>query len=270
MEIRQVVMAWGLATALAGASVQARAARLVDGTPVRVRLTADLLSAQAKVGAPVNLEVAQPVMLQGVVVVPEGAGAWGAVQAVKKGKILHFDVEGMRLPNKQIILLRCAPQKKAGAKKEEFKVESTMNGQLGAPQGSEFTAYLDQDVNIDLSQSPAAPAEPVPATPAPTPPVPAQPLPAQSAPTRPTPAVAADPAVRPENYILVGCFSDPPGADIRVDGELRERTPLIIKLPPGNHQVEFRLRGYKPQSQPLVLMAGTGLHTVRMILEKQP
>jgi hypothetical protein len=98
----------------------------------------------------VNLEVAQSVILQGVVVIPEGAEAWGAVQAVKKGKILHFDIEGVRLPNRQIVLLRCTPQKKTRSTKDVIKVETEINGQLGAPQGFEFTAYLDQDVNVDV------------------------------------------------------------------------------------------------------------------------
>jgi len=98
----------------------------------------------------VNLEVAQSVVLQGEAVIPEGAEAWGAVQAAKKGKILVFDIEGVRLPSRKIILLRCTPQKRSRSKKDEIKVETTMNGQLGAPRGFEFTAYLDQDVDVDV------------------------------------------------------------------------------------------------------------------------
>ncbi|MGD0225717.1 MAG: hypothetical protein ABSF71_25590 [Terriglobia bacterium] len=150
MRIRQALVAWGLVMAFAGTYVQAREARLVDGAAVHLRLRTDLLSSRAKVGSRVNLEVAQSVILQGVVVIPEGAEAWGAVQAVKKGKILHFDIEGVRLPNRQIVLLRCTPQKKTRSTKDVIKVETEINGQLGAPQGFEFTAYLDQDVNVDV------------------------------------------------------------------------------------------------------------------------
>ena len=150
MGIRQVVVTWGLVMACAGAQAQARALRLADGMPVRVRLTADLLSSRTEIGSRVNLEVAQPVVLQGDAVIPEGAEAWGAVQAVKKGKILVFDIEGLRLPSRKLILLRCTPQKKSRSKKDEIKVETTMNGQLGAPRGFEFTAYLDQDVDVDV------------------------------------------------------------------------------------------------------------------------
>lgn len=245
MGIRQVVVAWGLVIGLAVTCMQARAARLADGTAVRVRLTADLLSSRAKEGSRVTLEVAQPDLLQGVVVIPVGAEVWGAVQTVKMGKALYFDIEGVRLPNKQIVLLRCSQQKQTHSKKDVIKVETMMNGQLGAPQGFEFTAYLDQDVNVDVPGEPVAPAQPVPVAP-------------------------PDPVVQPSEYVLVGFFSDPPGAEIRVDGELRDSTPRILKLLQGGHQIEFRLKGYKAQSQPLVLTPGTAVHAVRMTLEKEP
>jgi len=68
--------------------------------------------------------------------------------------------------------------------------------------------------------------------------------------------------------VTVECFSDPLGADILIDDDFHGSTPSILKLAPGNHQIEFRLMGYKPHSQPLNLTPGTGLRTVRMTLEK--
>jgi hypothetical protein len=55
-----------------------------------------------------------------------------------------------------------------------------------------------------------------------------------------------------------------------IDDEYHGSTPSILKLLPGNHQLEFRLMGYKPHAQALTLTAGTGLRTVRATLEKQP
>jgi hypothetical protein len=287
--------------------VQAQAARLADGTAVRVRLTADLVSSQAVVGARVDLEIAQPVTLQGVVAIPSGAVAWGAVQVVKKGKILHFDVEGVRLPNQEIVKLRCSPHKTTNAAKDEIKVETQVGGDLGAPKGSEFTAYLDQDLNVEVAGAPGAPAQPTPAVapaaapqpaapapapvvapapaavapptpqpetpPAPTPvPAPMAAPPVVSAPTAPAAAPVAHPApaAQPGEYITVECYSDPLGADIMIDDEFHGSTPSILKLLPGNHQIEFRLMGYKPYSRSLNLTPGIGLQTVRMPLEKQP
>jgi hypothetical protein len=306
MRIRQAVVAWGLVVACAGGMVQAQAARLADGTAVRVRLTADLVSSQAAVGARVDLEIAQPVTLQGVVAIPSGAVAWGAVQVVKKGKILHFDVEGVRLPNQEIVKLRCSPHKTTNAAKDEIKVETQVGGDLGAPKGSEFTAYLDQDLNVEVAGAPVAPAPPTqvvapvaapkPATPAPAPvvaPAPvavAPPTPKPETPPAPTPVPAPvvappvvsapvapvvapvahpAPAAQPGEYITVECYSDPLGADIMIDDEFHGSTPSILKLLPGNHQIEFRLMGYKPYSRSLNLTPGIGLQTVRMPLEKQ-
>ena len=301
MRIRQALVAWGLVVACAGGMAQA--ARLADGTAVRVRLTADLLSSQAAVGARVDMEVAQPVMLQGGVAIPTGAVVWGAIQDVKKGKSLHFDIEGVRLPNQQTVKLRCSTHKTGNAAKDEIKVETQVGGDLGAAKGSEFTAYLDQDVNVDVAGAPAAPGQPTPvvapaAAPRPTTPAPAPveaPAPAAVAPPTPKPETPAAPptpvaappvvsapaapavapvahpapAAQPGEYITIECFSDPTGADILIDDEFHGSTPSILKLLPGNHQIEFRLMGYKAQSQPLNLTPGAPLHTVRMTLQKQ-
>jgi len=280
--------------ACAGSMVQAQAARLADGTTVHVRLKADLVSSQAAVGTRVDLEIAQPVTLQGTVVIPEGTVAWGAVQVVKAGKILYFDVEGVRLPNLAVVRLRVSPQKTSNVAKDEIKVESRVGGDLGAPKGSEFTAYLDQDVNVDVA---GAPAPPQPATPAPAPtpapvvapapapvatstPKTARPAapPIVSAPTtpppapvvRPAPIVHPAPTAQPGELITVECFSDPLGAEIWIDDEFHGSTPSILKLASGNHQIEFRLMGYEPHSQPLNLTPGTGLRTVRISLVKKP
>lgn len=78
------------------------------------------------------------------------------------------------------------------------------------------------------------------------------------------------PIAQPAGLVTVECFSDPSGAEITIDGEFHGTTPSILKLPPGDHQIEFRLRGYNPHSQPLSLAAGAGLHTLRMTLEKKP
>jgi len=299
MRIKQTVWAWGLVVACASSLVQAQAAHLADGTAVHVRLKADLLSSQAVEGARVDFEIAEPVTLQGVVVIPAGSVAWGAVQTLRKGKILHFDVEGVRLPNQQIVKLRCSPQKTNRAAKDEIKVESQVGGDLGAAKGSEFTAYLDQDVTVDVPGAPSQPSPVVTPAPAPQPaasapapvvkPVPvAPPAPKPEPPLAPPSSVAAAPVVsapvapaappvahpapaaQPGEYITVECFSDPSHAEIWIDDEFHGSTPSILKLLPGNHRIEYRLRGYKAQSKPLNLTPALGLQTVRMDLEKQP
>jgi len=294
MRLKQALLAWGLVLACVGSGVPAQAARLADGTAVFVRLTSDLVSAHAVVGGRVDFEVSRAVTLQGTVVIPPGAVAWGAVQSVKSGKSLHFDIEGVRLPNQSVVRLRVNAKKTTNAAKDEIKVETQVGGDVGAARGTEYTAYLDQDVTVDTGMAPAAPAAPAPVatpvTPEPAAPAPvsapavpapqvytapAAPTPAPqvyTAPVAPTPAPVVHPApvAQPGEYITVECFSEPTGADIMIDDEYHGNTPSILKIAPGSHQIEYRMMGFRPHSQPLNLTPGTGLRTVRMNLEKEP
>ena len=301
MKIRQTMVVWGLIAVLAPSMVRAQAPSLADGTAVHVRLTADLLSSEVVVGSRVEMEVAQPVALQNEVLIPEGSVAWGVVQAVKSGKILDFEIVGARLPNGRIVLLRCSPQRATKKKKDEIKVEIRMGMDLGAPKGMEYTAYLDQDLDVDLAREPLTPAQPSavavaaaePTTPATAPAVEAvreaaaphtpppdtpsaPPAPAVAPPVAPNPAASARgtvavlaPAAEPRGSTKIGCFSNPPGADILIDGEFHGSTPSTLKILPGYHQIEFRLIGYKPYVQTLNLPASAGLHSLRTTLEKQ-
>ncbi len=305
MKIKQAVKAWGWVVVVACVAAHAQTLRVPDGTQVRVRLTADLLSAQAAVGARVDMELSQPLVSQGVTVIPAGAVAWGAVQEAKKGKTLNFDVEGVRVPGVGIVKLRVSQHKTTNAGKDEIKVDTQVGGDLGAEKGSEYNAYLDQDVEV--AAVPATPAQPAPAqpasvttkpepqpetptpapapvsappstpqpevppsTPAPAVAIPATPEPAAQPPQAPAPVTIPAPTVQPGERITVECFSDPLGVDILIDDEFHGSTPSILKIQPGNHRIEYRMIGYKAHSQPLILKPGDSLTTVRVTMDKQP
>ncbi len=188
MKMGPRIFIWGWIAACACMAAQAQTVHVADGTQVRVRLTADLLSSQVAVGATVMMEISQPVISQGLTVIPAGSVAWGAVQEVKKGKVLNFDVEGVRLPNQNIVKLRVSPRKTTNAGKDEFKVDTQVGGDLGVEKGSEYSAYLDQD--MDVAGAPGAPAQPAPGA---APAVAPQPAAPAAAPT-PAPAPAQNPA----------------------------------------------------------------------------
>ena len=264
---------------------------LPEGTAVRVRLKADLVSDQAAEGSRVDFEVARAVVIQGMTVIPEGAVAWGAVQGVKKGKFIKFDIEGLRLPDLTDIRLRTVRAKGKSPGQDEIKVYASFKGGVGAAQGTEYTAYVDQSKEVATSGPPTNSAP----TAAP-PPAPAQaaapPAPAQVGPSSPssvtstTPAVppavttpaapAASPAVSPAQStaplagverIKVECFSDPSDADILIDGEFYGNTPSILKVPVGKHQLEIQHSGYKTYALSLSLEPGMEPRTIRASLE---
>lgn len=245
-----------LVSAFCSGLAGAEQVRLVEGTPVRVRLKSSLASKQAREGARVDFEVAQPVVVGGVTVIPKSAVAWGAVQSVKVKKYVRFDIEGLLLPSLQQVKLRSVRERPRNPDKDQVKIETELGDDVGAARGAEFVAYVAHDVNVDVQPpAPTAAASPVPssanaATPAPL-----------GAPEGGEFQTAAD-------LVTVQCFSEPSGADIVIDGDFMGDTPSILKLAPSKHFLEFRLEEYETVSQTLDLTSNTRLQTVRVILEK--
>ena len=273
--------------------------RLPEGTAVRVRLKADLASDQVEEGARVDFEVARPVIIQGIAVIPVGAVSWGAVQSVKKGKFIKFDIEGVRLPDLTAVKLRTVGGRAKNPAQDQIKVEASFRGRVGAPKGSEYTAYVNEDREVAVAAQPSSPAlAPTPTAAATTPPTPAEttaPTPPAATPSTATPAVtypkpAAPPAVTAPaasatslsispsqsaaplgnvERARVECFSDPSAADILIDGDFYGNTPSILKVPVGKHELEIQLSGYKTYSITLILEPGTGIRHIRASLEEK-
>jgi hypothetical protein len=329
--------------------------RLPDGTPIPVRLKDDLRSESVQVGDRVEFQVSHAVTIRGLIAIPEGALAWGAVQSVKKDKEIKFDLEQLRLPSLQQIKLRSVRKDTDNPGKDIIKVESKLGAFVGAKKGTEFVAYVDGDIEVaeafPAAEAPAAAKSPSAAAPAPvrttTPPAAPPTTPAQAAtpavtaapaavpsvpttapapaettarPTAPpaTPAVTAAPAAAPSvpavapapvrttappaatatpaqvaapastaaptaarsvpatapaqpnlERVTVECFSVPTGAEILIDGDFHGHTPSILKLTATSHRLEYLFPGYHTFSQELKLMPGSGLSTVRAVLEKR-
>lgn len=302
MNLRRVSGGLSLWVLFSGTLLWGERVRVPDGMPIPVRLKNDLRGNQAEPGNRVDFEVAQPVTVRGLVAIPEGCVAWGAVQSVKPEKEIKFDVEGLRLPNLQEIKLRSVPQRTKNPAKDQIKIETMLGAEVGARMGTRFMAYLDEDVEVEAApaqEAPAAaPAKPVEVTPAPTvttPSAPAVTAPqatqlAESAPPTPAEAPAAQPvraapvvSQTPQPAVATGqqaaavtgervtveCFSDPTGADILIDGSFYGSTPSILKLTATAHHLEISMPGYKNYVQDLNLSVDRGFLTIRAPLEKK-
>jgi len=79
-------------------------------------------------------------------------------------------------------------------------------------------------------------------------------------------AVASGPAPTAEQLVEVDMSSDPPGADVLVDGIFRGNTPCVLKLPVRRMAVRIERVGY--QSWERIMVPDAGMK-VRPALEKQ-
>ncbi len=64
-------------------------------------------------------------------------------------------------------------------------------------------------------------------------------------------------------------YSDPPGAEVRIDGRPRGTTPFHIVLPPGTYAVALALEGHEPVTQDVAL-ASNASRTVESVLRPKP
>jgi tetratricopeptide (TPR) repeat protein len=64
-------------------------------------------------------------------------------------------------------------------------------------------------------------------------------------------------------------YTDPPGADLRLDGKPRGTTPFHTVLPPGGYALALALAGYEPVAQEVTLEAGAS-RVVDLVLRPAP
>lgn len=222
---------------------------LEDGTPLRLRLSRTLSSAECKTGDRIDFEVMDPVVLGGVTIVPQGGIAWGTVTEAEHKKSmgragkLNIALVAVKLANSEKTNLRAVKETKGGGH------VGAMTGAMVAtaivlwpaaplflfihgkditiPQGTEITAYVDGDkVFIPLSDTTAQ----------------------GSATSAQTTAVDAS-----TELTLV---STPDGAEIEVDGAFVGSAPSTVTLASGDHTVRVTKKGYQPYEKKLHTSSG--------------
>jgi hypothetical protein len=227
---------------------------LEDGTPVRLRLTRTLSSADCKTGDRIDFEVMDPIVLDGAAAIPQGSIAWGTVTEAEHKKTLgragklNIALSAVKMANSARANLRAVKETQGaghGAAVTGAVVASAIilwpvaplflfikGKDITIPQGTEITAYVDGDtVFVPVAETVPAPL-----------PVPGLPTSAQQA------SVAAA-----TELTLV---STPDGADIEVDGAFVGSTPSTITLASGDHTVRVSKKGYQPYEKNLRTSGG--------------
>jgi hypothetical protein len=223
---------------------------LLDGTPVKLRLSQSISSAEAKVGQEVPFEVVEDVKVDDIVIFPKGATAIANVTEAEHKKSmgragkLNVSITYGRLTDNEKVALRAVKEAKGGGH------VGAMTGAMVAtsivffpaaplflfihgkditiPQGTEITAFVDGDMHLDMAHFGAAP------------PIVAGASSAPAAPVQVTLAIASTPA----------------GADIEVDGGFVGNTPSSVTVAPGSHQIVVKKKGFIDWTKTLNVTGG--------------
>jgi hypothetical protein len=234
-----------------------------DGTPIRLRLTRNLSSADAKTGDKVDFEVLDDLKVRDVLLIPRGGIAWATItEAEPKRRMgragkLDVNIDDVRLTDGEKAPLRAVKESKGGSH------TGAMTGAMVAtaivffpaaplflfmkgkdvtiPKGTEITAYVDGDISLDPVRF------------------------------QPQPVVASSPTTPPsaeQSISSVDIRSTPDGADITIDGKYVGSTPSTLNLPQGDHLIRLEKAGFKSWEKTLTVGAAAAI-TINRELEKE-
>jgi hypothetical protein len=220
---------------------------LLDGTPVKLRLSQTISSADAKVGQEIPFEVVEDVKIDDVVVLTKGATAIGTVTEAEpkrrmgRGGKLNVNISYARLADQEKVALRASKDTQGGGHVGAMTGAMVataivffpaaplflfMHGKdISIPQGTEISAFVDGDMHLDMARFGVA-----------------------------APAPASAPAAQAQASLTIE--STPPGADIEVDGNFVGNTPSTVNLAPGSHEITVKKKGFVDWTRKLNVTGG--------------
>jgi hypothetical protein len=234
---------------------------LEDGTPVKLRINRTISSGDAHVGDTVDFEVLQDISVNGTLVIPKGGLAFATVteaqakRRMARGGKLDINIDYVKLLSSERAALRAVKEVKGGGHTGAMTggIVATslvffpaapfflfMHGKdVSIPKGTEITAYVSGDMKLDITKFQQTPPGPGPQ----------QSLP----PSSPSQSGASASA-------KLQLESNPPGADIEVDGSFVGNTPSDVQVSEGDHTVTVKKIGFKNWERKLKVSAGISVH----------
>jgi len=229
---------------------------LEEATPVKLRFNRTVSSADAHAGDTVDFEVLQDISVNGAPVISKGGFAFGTVteaqpkRRMARGGKLEINIDYVKLLDSEKAALRAVNGGKGGGHVGAMTAGIVATGivffpaapfflfmhgkDITLPKGTEFTAYINGDMKLDIAKF-------QPATPAP-----------QQGPS----ASGSDQNVS-STSAKVQIESTPPGADIEVDGSYAGSTPSDVQVLEGDHTVVVKKPGFKNWERKLKASAGS-------------
>jgi hypothetical protein len=231
---------------------------LEDESPIRLRLNRTISSADAHVGDNVDFEVLDDITVNGTLVIPKGGLAFATVteaqakRRMARGGKLDINIDYVKLVSGEKAALRAVKGGNGGGHTGGMvggMVATSliffpaapfflfMHGKdISIPKGTEITAYVNGDMKLDLAKFQLAPAN----------------APAQSA------AASGESAGSLSAKLQIE--SQPPGADIEVDGSFVGNTPSDVQVTDGEHTISVKKNGFKDWERKLKVSGGSSVH----------
>jgi hypothetical protein len=225
---------------------------LEDGTPVKLRISRTVSSADAKTGDTVDFEVLEDVLVGKTIVIPKGGIAWATVteaqskRRMARGGKLDMNIDSVRLANGQKVPLRAVKEAKGGGHTGAMTGAMVgtaivffpaaplflfMHGKdITIPKGTGITAYINGNTSLDI---------------------------ASFAPTVTSPnAPVVTPASPTLAQATLDISSTPPGAEIELDGSFSGSTPSTVGVAVGEHIIRLTKSGFKPWERKIKTSTG--------------
>jgi hypothetical protein len=238
--------------------------KILDGTPVKLRINRTISSANAHVDEKVDFEVLDEIRSGDAVVISKGAIAWGTVteahpkRRMGRGGKLNVNIDAVQMVTGEKAPLRAVKDSQGGGHVGSMTGAMVATGilffpaaplflfmkgkDITVPKGTEITAYISGD--SFMSQP--------------------QPKPVIAFVPAPTPAPAPD-----VNHASIMLKSTPEAAEITIGGKFFGSTPATIRLPPGDHLITVVKAGFKSWEKTVSVTASSALN-IEPTLEKQP
>jgi hypothetical protein len=257
-----------------------KASRTVSNTgssPIKLRLTRNLSSADATTGERVDFEVLEDIKVKDVIVVPRGGLALATVteaqpkRRMARGGKLDVNIDDVRLSDGEKAPLRAVKEAKGGGHTGAMTgaIVATaivffpagplflfMHGKdITIPKGTEITAYVNGDISLDPARfQPQTAGKPG----------------TEATSGQQSPVSSAAQSANGGDPLLssVEVKSTPDGADITLDEKFMGSTPSTLKLTAGDHKVKLEKSGLKTWNRTLTVMAGETA-TVNATLDKE-
>ncbi len=233
---------------------------LEDGTPVRLRMSQTVSSADAHLNDRVEFEVLEEIKVAGILVIPKGGVAWGTVteaqpkRRMARGGKLEIVMDTVRLVDGEKAALRATKQAKGGGHTGAMTAGIVVTGLLfwpaapfflfmhgkdiSIPKGTEVPTFVNGNFHLDLSKFQQG---------TPT-------ILNQAGPNQPQSEASSQIGAASDTQVTFN--STPSGAEVDLDGAFVGNTPSTVGVAPGEHSIRFTKRGFKAWERNIKVTTG--------------